>query len=237
VELAEECKFNLARSTVDKIIVAGEPGGSMENVRNRIEQAWEAQVTDHAGASEVGPWGYADAERRGVHILESEFIAEFLSLETGESAKPGEVSQLVLTALGRTGMPVIRYRTGDLVRPTWPTDRANLFVLLERGVLGRTDDMMIIRGVNIFPSSVEQILRSFPEVVEYRMTARKRGAMDELVVEVEDHLADPRRIAEELYLRLGLRIDVHLASPLSLPRFEGKGRRFVDCRRGENATP
>jgi phenylacetate-CoA ligase len=235
VELAEECKFNLARSLVDKIIVAGEPGGSMENIRNRIEAAWEARVIDHAGASEVGPWGYADAERRGLHVLESEFIAEFLSLETGEPAREGEVSQLVLTALGRAGMPVIRYRTGDLVRPAWPTGGANRFVLLERGVLGRADDMMIIRGVNIFPSSVEQILRSFPEIVEYRMTARKRGAMDDLLVEVEDHLGDTRRIAEELYLRLGLRIDVQLAAPLSLPRFEGKGRRFVDCRRGEDA--
>jgi phenylacetate-CoA ligase len=104
-------------------------------------------------------------------------------------------------------------------------------------VLGRADDMMIIRGVNIFPSSVEQILRSFPEVVEYRISARKRGAMDDLIVEVEDHLGDPHRIAEELYLRLGLRIDVQLAPPLSLPRFEGKGRRFVDCRRGEDARP
>ena len=91
--------------------------------------------------------------------------------------------------------------------------------------------MLVIRGVNVFPAAVEAILRSFPEVVEYRLTARKRGAMDELAVEVEDRLADPRRIAEELTLRLGLQIDVAIAEPLSLPRFEGKGRRFVDERR------
>jgi phenylacetate-CoA ligase len=260
VEVAEQCKFNLARSAVEKIVVAGEPGGSIPSIRQRIENAWQAQLFDHAGASEVGPWGYADAARRGLHVMESEFIAEFISVETGEPAASGELSHLVLTTLGRVGMPVIRYRTGDLVRPVWHEDAlekgtgtlwpeggakvradeprasplfqrgANWFVLLEGGVLGRADDMMIIRGVNVFPTAVEQILHSFPEVVEYRMTARKSGAMDELEVEVEDHLADPRRIAEELYLRLGLRIEVRLAPLASLPRFEGKGRRFVDLR-------
>ena len=89
---------------------------------------------------------------------------------------------------------------------------------------------MIIRGMNIYPTAIEQILHSFPEVVEYRMTARKRGELDELVVEVEDHLQQPARIAEELRLKLGLKIDVHGVSAMSLPRFEGKGRRFVDER-------
>jgi phenylacetate-CoA ligase len=137
---------------------------------------------------------------------------------------------LILTTLGRGGAPVIRYRTGDLVRPTWPTDGPCRFVLLESGILGRADDMIIIRGVNIFPTAVEQILHSFPEVVEYRLTARKNGAMDELVVEVEDHLQDPERISRELQLRLGLKIEVHCVTTMSLPRFEGKGRRFIDER-------
>jgi phenylacetate-CoA ligase len=228
MEVAEETKFNLARCSVAKIVVAGEPGGSMPSVRERIESAWGARLVDHAGASEVGPWGYATADHRGVHVLESEFIAEFMPVEGPDD--DSDVKQLVLTSLGRPGLPVIRYRTGDLVRPSWPGAGPNRFVVLEGGVLGRADDMMIIRGVNVFPTAVEQIVRSFPEVVEYRMTARKNGAMDELVVEVEDHLQQPARIAEELYLRLGLRIDVRLAPPVSLPRFEGKGRRFVDER-------
>ena len=230
VEVAEEEKINLARLAVRKMVVAGEPGGSIPSVRQRIEAAWHAEVIDHAGASEVGPWGYADAQRRGVHVLETEFIAEFISVETGRAATAGELSQLVLTSLGRAGLPVIRYRTGDLVRPTWDGAGPNRFVLLDGGVLGRADDMMIIRGVNIFPTAIEQILHSFPEVVEYRLTAQKRGAMDELSIEVEDHLQQPARIAEELYLKLGLKIEVSLAPPLSLPRFEGKGRRFIDKR-------
>lgn len=230
IEVAGECGFDLAKSSVTRIIVAGEPGGSVASVRERIERAWNARVIDHAGASEVGPWGYADAARRGIHILESEFIAEFVSVETGQPAADGELSHLLLTSLGRPGLPVIRYRTGDLVRPRWSGTGANRFVLLEGGVLGRADQMMIIRGVNVFPSAVEEIVRSFPEVVEFRMTARKRGAMDELLVEVEDRLAAPQRIAEEMSLRLGLKIEVELAPPASLPRFEGKGRRFIDER-------
>ena len=236
VEVAAECGFDLASSSVTRIIVAGEPGGSILAVRERIEAAWQARVIDHAGASEVGPWGYADAERRGVHVLESEFIAEFQSVETGRLAGEGELSHLLLTSLGRHGLPIIRYQTGDLVRPSWRGSGGNRFVLLEGGVLARADQMMIIRGVNIFPSAVEEILRSFPEVVEYRLTARKRGAMDELLVEVEDQRSAPERIAEAMSLRLGLKIEVALAPPASLPRFEGKGRRFIDERReGESA--
>jgi len=233
-EVAEENKISLAHFGVRKIVVAGETGGSVAATRARIENAWNARVTDHSGSSEVGPWGYGDQQQTGLHILESEFIAEFFSIETGKPASSGELSHLVLTSLGRHGMPVIRYRTGDLVKPTWPQEGRNRFVLLEEGVLGRADDMMVVRGVNIFPSSIEQILRSFPEVVEFRLTARKRGEMDEMVVEVEDHLQNPLRIAKELHLRLGLKVDVRLAPAMSLPRFEGKGERFVDLReRGE----
>lgn len=236
IEVARECGVDLAKSSVTRIIVAGEPGGSVPAVRQQIEQAWQARLVDHAGASEVGPWGYADAAGCGIHILESEFVAEFVSVETGQPAADGELSHLLLTSLGRPGLPIIRYQTGDLVRPRRSGEGANRFVLLEGGVLGRADQMMIIRGVNVFPSAIEEIVRSFPEVTEFRLTARKRGAMDELLVEVEDRLAAPERIAEEMYLRLGMKIEVALAEPASLPRFEGKGRRFVDERAGERET-
>ena len=136
----------------------------------------------------------------------------------------------MITTLGRAGSPVIRYRTGDLVRPSWNSSTSNRFVLLEGGVIGRADDMMIIRGVNIFPSSIEQILHSFPEVIEYRISATKDGEMDALRIEIEDRLQEPARIAQELQLRLGLRIEVANVEIGSLPRFEGKGKRFVDRR-------
>ena len=162
--------------------------------------------------------------------MESEFIAEFLTTKTGQPAQDGELSELVLTTLGRAGSPVIRYRTGDLVRPRRLTGESNQFVLLEEGVLGRTDDMLIVRGVNVFPSSFEAILRGFPEIAEYRLTATKSGQLDELLIEVEDALQQPERIVAELELRLGLRIQVACVPLGSLPRFEGKGARFVDLR-------
>ncbi len=229
-EVAAENQIDAAALPVDRILVAGEPGGSIPSVRDRIQTLWDARVIDHSGASEVGPWGYCDPQGRGIYVNEGEFIAEFLSVETGEPSGEGELSELVLTTLGRLGSPVIRYRTGDLVRPTWNDDQPCQFVLLEGGVLGRTDDMMIIRGVNIFPSSIEQILRSFPEIVEYRMTVLKRGAMDELLIEIEDRLGQPGRVEDELQVRLGLRVKVELVDIGSLPRFEAKGKRFVDKR-------
>ena len=151
-------------------------------------------------------------------------------MESGQAAQDGELAELIITTLGRFGCPLLRYRTGDLVRPRWDAE-ANQFVFLDGGVLGRADDMLVIRGVNVFPSAIEQILCSFPEVDEYRMTAFKNGAMDAMKVEVEDRQEQPQRIAQALQLRLGLNVGVELVAAGSLPRFEAKGKRFVDARK------
>ena len=229
-EVAAQNQIDVASLDVRCIVVAGEPGGSVPAIRRRIEDAWNARLIDHSGASEVGPWGYAAKDGRGLHVVESEFVAEFLSVDTGQAAADGELSELVLTTLGRYGSPVIRYRTGDLVRPVWDAQGENRFVLLEGGVLGRTDDMMIIRGMNIYPGSVEQIIHAFPEIVEYRLIAHRNGEMDALTIEIEDRLESPQRVANELRLRLGLRVSVKMVPLGTLPRFEGKGKRFVDRR-------
>ncbi len=202
-EVATDHQIDVGELEVRQLILAGEPGGSVPAIRGRIEKAWKACVIDHSGATEVGPWGYGDLRGQGLYVNEHDFIAEFLSVDTGTPAAEGELAELVLTNLGRTGSPIIRYRTGDLVRPTWQLAGDNRFVFLTGGVLGRADDMMVIRGVNIFPSSIEQILRSFPEVIEYRMTARKQREMDQLAVEIEDRLNDPARVADELRFALG----------------------------------
>ena len=232
-EVAEQNQVNVAELGVRHIVVAGEPGGSVPSIRDRIEREWKTRVIDHAGATEVGPWGYSDENGRGLRVVECEFIAEFLSLESESAAAEGELAELVLTTLGRDGSPVIRYRTGDLVRPRWLSTERNRFVLLDGGLLGRTDDMLIIRGVNIFPTAVEAILRSLPEVDEFRLTAKKAGQLDELLIEVEDRLQQPDRIADALQIRLGLRVEVCCVPAGSLPRFEGKGKRFIDLRRAE----
>lgn len=229
-EVAVERGLRLSDSDVRVIIVAGEPGGSIPSLRSRIEQAWGARLVDHAGATEVGPWGFPSVDGAGLHVNESQFIAELLVPGEETAALPGETAELVLTTLGRVGCPVIRYRTGDLVRGRHDTGYANRFLFLEGGVLGRTDDMLIVRGVNIFPSSIAQILHELPQVVDFRITARKRGALDELSIEVEDRRGDPDAIAETLNVRLGLKVAVESVPIGSLPRSEGKGKRFRDER-------
>lgn len=231
-EVAAEHQIQPAHLGVRILILAGEPGGSLPATRQRIAEAWRAEVLDHCGASEIGPWGFGDRAGRGLYINEAEFIAEFHSFETGQPAAGGELSELILTNLGRVGCPVLRYRTGDLVRPRWDEAGPRKFVFLEGGVLGRADDMLIIRGVNVFPSAIEQILRSFPEVAEYRLTVTKEKQMDQLAIEIEDRLNQPQRVADEVRLRLGLRVSVASVPLGSLPRFEGKGRRLID-QRGE----
>ena len=261
-QVAEEngiCLADHAKS-VKRIVVAGEPGGSIPTTKARIESAWAAEVIDHCGASEVGPWGFAcpsgknasgvnagdnDTGDQGIFINEAEFIAEFIPVgETGTVSGEGQDSaflssteatgqgtfELVLTCLGRIGSPIVRYRTGDLVRPIWDHGHDCRFVKLAGGVLGRADDMMIIRGVNVFPASVEQILRGFPEVVEFRTTAFKQGAMDQLKIEVEATVDDIEPIRLALQNQLGFRVDVERVVNQTLPRFEAKGKRFVDNR-------
>ncbi len=234
-EVAKENKIDLAATSVRLVVVVGEPGGSIPATRARIADAWGSDVLDHAGATEVGPWGVGDMVGGGLDVIETAFHPEFLALDSGRPAGPGELAELVLTTLGRTGAPVIRYRTGDVVRPVWTTDSdlsegASPWVRLEGGILGRVDDMLVVRGVNIFPGAIDDIARSFPEVVEHRLTVATRGSLDVLSLEIEDRLDDPARVAKELELRLGLKVTVSTVPFGSLPRFEGKGRRLVDRR-------
>lgn len=231
-ETAREASIDLASLPIRCVIVAGEPGGSVPSVRDRLAEAFGADVLDHAGATEVGPWGVGDTTGRFLEVLEPWFHAEFLPHEAADSNGGEKLYELVLTTLGRSGAPVLRYRTGDLVQPQWPSDSPNQTprVQLMGGVLGRRDDMLVIRGVNIFPRAIDEIIRSFPEVTEYRVGIHRRGALDDLTIEIEDPHQAAGRVAEALKLRLGLRIDVQRVEAGSLPRFEGKGRRFVDHR-------
>ena len=233
-EVAEENNFQLTANNVSRIIVAGEPGGSIPAIRQRIESAWGAEVIDHSGATEVGPWGYTNADRTGLHVIERDFIAEFIDPESLQSidpaSSPENPCELVLTSLARTGMPAIRYRTGDLVIPRFE-ENGNRFVLLDGGVLGRADDMVIVRGVNVFPSSIEAILRDCADVGEFQITASKNGEMDELEVSIENVSGERCQEIDELFQsRLGLRVAINSVEQGSLPRFEAKSKRFVDQR-------
>jgi phenylacetate-CoA ligase len=230
---AESRGMKLVDSSIRCVFVAGEPGGSVPTVRATIESLFGARVMDHAGATEIGPWGYGSRDGHSLRVIETEFVAEFLPTERreslGDDANP--CFELVLTSLGRFGAPVIRYRTGDLVRPRVdPPGGESNFVRLEGGIVGRADDMFVVRGVNVFPSSIDSLVREFPEVGEYRLTLNRVGALDELLLEVEDRWHDPKRIAERLLNHLQLRVDVVDVPEGSLPKPEGKSRRIVDRR-------
>jgi phenylacetate-CoA ligase len=237
LHLAEEAReqgIDLAKLGIRKIVVAGEPGGSIPSVRQRIESAWNATLVDHAGATEVGPWGCGTADGNDLFVIESEFIAEYLpvgkSIASAGNGAAGEAYELVLTSLGRDGVPIFRYRTGDIVCPDFTSWEGCNFVRLRGGILGRADDMLIVRGVNVFPSSIESILRSVDSISEYRLTIDKDGFMDQLTIEVEDAAHEPRKIVDLFSVRLGLRVQVVDCPAGSLPRFEGKAKRLVDRR-------
>jgi phenylacetate-CoA ligase len=165
-------------------IHAGEPGGSIASTKRRIEAAWGAWCIDHTGLTEVGATGFTCAAG-AVHVNESEFIAEVLDPATSALLQSGD-GELVLTNLGRDGSPVIRYRTGDRVRLLGTRCACGrTFARLDGGVLGRVDDMLVIRGVNVFPSAIEDVVRRFECVDEFRVEVRRRAEMIELRVVAE----------------------------------------------------
>jgi phenylacetate-CoA ligase len=181
--------------------------------------------------TEVGAFGFACSQQQGVHVNESEFIAEILDLHTGQPVKEGQAGELVLTNLGRWGCPVIRYRTGDLVRHGgYSCACGRTFLMLPDGVLGRADDMMVVRGVNVYPSALENILHRFPEVTEYRIIVTKNGSLDEIALQVECPSELVTALQEEIHVTLLLRIPIEAMEPGMLPRFELKAKRIDDRR-------
>jgi phenylacetate-CoA ligase len=237
IEVARERGINLATSPVRVTVHAGEPGAGIPAVRARIEAGFGARAYDHAGMTEVGAHSFECSAQSGLHVNEAEFIAEVIDPGSGQAASEGE---LVLTNLGRAGSPAIRYRTGDRVRVAKDAcDCGRTFLRLEGGILGRMDDMLIVRGVNVFPSAIEGIVRRFPEVGEFLIEVFTRGTMDEVRVLVEAAGAGDGagRIQECLRADLGIRVEV-VAVPLrSLPRYELKARRVVRRRAPGIAFP
>jgi phenylacetate-CoA ligase len=225
----------LADSCVRLLIAAGEPGASIAATRQRIELAWGARVIDHHGLTEVGPLSFECLEAPGfLHLNEGEYVCEVLDRMSDRPVADGERGELVVTNLGRTASPVIRYRTGDIVvRQPAPCSCGRTWARLEGGVLARADDMINIRGVNVYPAAIESIVRRFPEVVEFRSRVTWAGSLRSLSLDVEarpdaetgsDLVA---RLSHQLRVALGLSVPVNLVETGSLPRFEMKARRFI----------
>lgn len=227
--------IDLAASSVRALIVAGEPGGSIPSTRQRIERGWGARVIDHHGLTEVGPISFECWEAAGgLHVNEAEYICEVVEPESDCAVADGERGELVVTNLGRGASPLIRYRTGDIVvRRTGACACGRAFARLEGGILSRVDDMVNVRGVNVYPSAVESVVRRFAEVAEYHAAVSTRGALRELSIDIE--LASgvdgasgvASRVAAALRESLGLTVPLRVVEPNTLPRFELKARRFV----------
>jgi hypothetical protein len=184
--------------------------------------------------TEVGPVTFECPSMPGrLHVIEESYLPEIIDPANGQAVAPGTTGELVLTTLGRVGSPVLRYRTGDLVKasaqPVCACGRSAL--ALEGGILSRVDDMIVVRGVNIYPSAVDEIIRQAGRVAEYRVHVDTSRALAELRIEVETgapNSADLKDFLEkELNRAFSMRIPVECVSPGTLPRFELKARRWV----------
>lgn len=236
-EVAAAEGIDLAASQVRLIILAGEPGGGIPATRALIESRWNgARVVDHHGMTETGPVTYECPSRPGVlHIMEAAYYPEIIDPETLVPAPPGASGELVLTNLGRDAMPLIRYRTGDLVQPSSgaPCECGSCELALEGGILARADEMFVVRGVNLYPSAVEAVLRAHGGFSEFRVEIDTSHALREMRIEVEPEpdCPDPAALARALESALAsafaLRVPVHCVPAGSLPRFEVKARRWL----------
>lgn len=232
IELAHEHDFDLSSLRIRTTIHAGEPGANIPEIKKRIETGLGARCYDHSGASEVGAFGFEASERRnGLYIIETEFIAEVINPETLQPVPPDEKGELVLTNLGRWGFPLIRYRTGDIVQAAAHHSGERSFMFLDGGIIGRADDMTTVRGVNIYPGAIDNLVRKHEGILEYRATVNKREQMDELTIEIEvaagsDAGAVRDALIENMKSTLGLRPNVEAVEPGALPRFDMKAKRF-----------
>ena len=233
-EVAAGEGIDLSAGSVRLLIVAGEPGGSVPGVRDAIEAAWGARVIDHWGMTELGPMAVECAEAPGgMHVLESECIAEVVNTETLDPVAAGEQGELLITTLRRTGSPLLRYRTGDLVvADPEPCACGRALLRLKGGILGRSDEMITVRGNNVFPASIEAVIRGVDGVAEFRVLLGSERAMDRLRVEVEPGegaavTAVTAGVAAAIRGAFNFGADVSAVAPGALPRFELKGRRFV----------
>lgn len=222
VEVAEREKIPLKESSVRMIVVAGEPGGNIPATRTRIETGWGATVVDHYGLTETGPIALeVPSEPGGLTILPEACFAEVID---PVSLAPSQTGELVLTTLARTACPVIRYRTGDLVR----IDTRVRTLKLDGGILGRADEMVQIRGNNVYPSAIEAIIRRYPAVVEHRSIIDCTGPLTNLRIEIETSDPDIQHsISRAIQDELMFRAEVQAVPPGSLPRFEMKAKRWI----------
>jgi phenylacetate-CoA ligase len=241
---AREMGIDLAKdSKVNKLIVSGEPAGSIPAVKRQLEKAWGAKAGDTAGMTELGTIMIFECSHQpgGTHIIEDHYIEEVINPDTGEPLPYGEQGERVVTSFGRGFIPVLRYRTKDLVMkvPASTCDCGRTWDIYDGGIRGRTDDMKLIRGTNVYPRAVESIIREYPAIDEFQIYVwRKDEVQDEITIKLEvkpdyeeDWLDLQYKLAKDLaQAHEGLRFNIDRQEYGSLPRFELKAKRLVDER-------
>lgn len=233
IDLAKQAQVRITWHT-------GEPGALIPTTKRLIEQAFGAKTFDLPGLTEIAAWGFECEEQSGmVHVHEDYVYPEVLNPETGEPVKPGERGELIFTSLYRKAMPLLRYRTKDIVElATESCPCGRTLVSFKGGVLGRTDDMKKIRGVIVYPSRIEEVVRGFKEVDEFFITIRRVKGLDDILLQIDprpDVTQDGRErlteaVGSRLRLALGIRVTVETVGSGSLPRWDHKARRFRDER-------
>jgi phenylacetate-CoA ligase len=242
-QVARELGIDLPSSKVGKLIVSGEPAGSIPAVKRMLEEQWGAKCGDTAGMTEIGTIMIFEGADQpgGTTIIEDNFIEEVVDPETLEPKEYGEEGERICTSFGRSFIPLIRYRTGDLVKkvPHTVSKSGRTWDIYEGGILGRADDMKLIRGTNVYPRAVESIVREFSEIDEFEIEIwRKDDVQDEITVKVEVKPGEdagvydllPRLGKDLAAAHEGLRFNVEAVDYGSLPRYELKAKRLKDLR-------
>jgi phenylacetate-CoA ligase len=237
-EAADANGIDVARSAVRTIVTAGEPGASIAGTRARIEAAWGARLYDSPGATEVGHTGMA-CLHQGVHVAEHEFYVEMVNPITLGPVGSGEAGEIVITNFGRPFAPVIRYRTGDMAKAAYdPCPCGRTLMRFDGGILGRSDDMFVVRGMNVFPSAIEAIIRESSEITEFAVDVFEDRGMFALRIRIElKPMPEPadrliRQLQDAFHRRLFLKTDIEVVPANTLPRFEGKAKRIIRAMNG-----
>lgn len=227
---------------ITKITCAGEPGAGIPSTKKRLEQAWNAKVFDHAGATEIGAWSYECRHQPGgMHVNEALFLVEIEDPDTGEIIEiPGRRGKMVITALDRQAQPCIRFDSKDIIEwDSAPCPCGRTFRLIKGGVLGRADDITKVKGVLLAPTSIEEVVRGIEELGdEYEVIVDKLGDIDRIKLKVELMPGAEEQVKEiETRLKDQLRLKTNLGYRIEfydfgrLPRYEVKARRFKDLRK------
>ena len=243
-QVAEEMGIDLPTATrVEIIVAAGEPGANIPGTKAMIEKAWGAHIGDFAGMTESGGIATFECNEKpgATHIQEDHFLEEVIDPATGRWVDYGQKGERVTTSFGRIMLPLIRYRTGDLVEriPNNYCTCGRTWDLYRGGILGRTDDMKLIRGTNVFPSAIEGVVRKFESIREFQIVLWKKNYIDEVTVKLEPLPNTPADEQQKLAIDIGkelseaqegLRFNVEIVEPGTLPIFELKSKRLVDLR-------